>query len=158
VHKVKMKISRRSFTVVLSGAAFAGLMSFVPSAVVQNTGIIKAIIFHRFGGLRISETDLESFSENFIRSRQRNTATPLWAGDAFLSALFHASSVVGVDGIEKISFSPFVKRLDALERAVVTEFILATNVLNVGNRVTEWVEYQPVGNVCPNPFAQFGAE
>ncbi len=146
-------ISRRGLIVVAGGAAVAGLFSLVPGRAQREVGIIKAIVLRRFGEVRIGEADLESFSEDFVR-RQRAEAGPLRPRSTIRASFPYVASVVGVGVISKVPVGPVARWLDGLERAVVTEFILATNVLEARDRV----EYHPITDACGSPFAQFGAE
>jgi hypothetical protein len=144
-------ITRRRLLVALGSAALSvpvlGVLSFRNS---RYTAVVAAIVHTRLSYLRCDPAGVNAFAADFVARLSPSGRKRLWL-TAALYPLY--PTLLSPSG-------PLMDRsLKQWEEALITSFLLGSDLFRAGGGETKTVRYvgyyDPYSMICGNPFARF---
>ena len=142
----KPGLSRRGFikialgTIGLGGLARYGMTTF------DVYDFLNSTLERLLGKYNIADAQMRNFCNDFANSYGHKKLYKI--------ILLEKSSTL--DRIAEMLILPRVRRaVDKFERKLLTEFIVSTSYLQVGNPANDVIEYYGMDIPCNNPFAKF---
>jgi len=139
--------SRRKFMKLALGAIGLGGLAGYGITTFNLENFIRSTLTSLLGDYNIAETQMRKFCRDFVKSY----------GDKKLYVIIMRKQISVLEPVaEKLFRVQAYWAVEMFERKLLTEFILSTNYLKVGNPATDFIEYQGMNISCNNPFAKLG--
>ena len=139
--------SRRKFMKLSLGAIGLGGLVHYGITTLNFERFIRSTLKRLLGNFNIAETQMSNFCHDFVK---------IWYKDKKLYAIIILKQASVLQPIaEKLFRVQAHWVIDKFERRLLTEFVLSTNYLKVGNPATDFIEYHGMNIPCNNPFAKF---
>ena len=137
--------SRRKFMKLALGAIGLGGLASYGITIFNLENFIRSTLTSLLGDYNIAETQMRKFCHDFIKSY----------GDKKLYVIIMRKQISVLEPVAERLFRVQAHwAVDMFERKLLTEFLLSTNYLKVGNPATDSIEYHGMNIPCNNPFAK----
>lgn len=141
--------SRRLFMKLGLGAIGLGGFTYYGIKIFNFEYFIKSTLRKMLGNYNIPDTQMTKFCHDFVNI----------FGEKKMNRIIMRKQISILEPIAERLFG--VKAywaVEMFERKLLTEFILSTNYLKVGNPAEDLIEYHGLNIPCNNPFAKLGNE
>ena len=138
--------SRRKFMKLSLGAIGLGGLAHYSSITFNFESFIRSTLTSLLGNFNIAEKQMRKFCHDFVKK---------WYKNKKFYAIIILKQVSALQPIaEKLFRVQAHWVIEKFERRLLTEFVLSTNYLKVGNPATDSIEYHGMNIPCNNPFAK----
>jgi hypothetical protein len=138
---------RRRLLIAGAGAVVAGVAGgvWIGSRLQGREAWIESVLRENLPGIKLDPTSLAKFVKEFAQHREFND------DKSNLAVMMDQAVPVLTRKLEKAD-----RRVDRMERLVVTEYLMGSNFFRVPDPRQETIFYSgSVGAACANPFALF---
>ena len=139
-------ISRRAFIKIALGTIGLGGLTHYGYTIFDFEAFVTSTLQRILGKVNITDTQMSNFCTDFANSY----------GHKKLYAIIVLEQTSAFDRIaEKLYPVPARWVVEKFERKLLTQFIISTSYLRVGNPATDAIKYHRLNMPCNNPFAKF---